>query len=145
MIDFTIETRIERAPREVFDFVTDPEQLPSWQTNTVSAEPEPAGPLALGSRIREVHKGPGGKDVESLVEVSEFEPGRLFALKMVEGSLPVDARIELEGAGSGTLMRFAVHGELSGVMRLAQPMLSLGLRRQFEQHCANLKRVLEGG
>lgn len=145
MIDFMIETRIERAPEEVFEYVTNPAKLPSWQTNTVSAVPEPAGPLALGARIREVHRGPGGKAVESLVEVSEFEPGRLFALKMIEGPLPVDARIELQPVGAGTLMRFTVEGELSGTMRLAQPMLSLGLRRQFKQHCANLKRVLEGG
>jgi uncharacterized protein YndB with AHSA1/START domain len=145
MIDFTIETQIERPLQAVFDYVTDVQKLPSWQTNTVSAVPESVGPLALGTRIREVHRGPGGRQVESLVEVSEFEPGRLFALKMLEGSLPVDARIELREAGAGTLMRFTVQGRLSGAMRLAQPLLSLRLRRQFEQHCANLKRVLEGG
>lgn len=145
MIDFTIETQIERPPQEVFDYVTDSEKLPSWQTNTVSAVPETAGPLGLGARIREVHRGPGGKRVESLVEVSEFEPARLFALTMIEGSLPMDARIELQPAGAaGTLMRFRVQGKLSGAMRLAQPLLSLGLRRQFEQHCARLKRALEG-
>jgi uncharacterized protein YndB with AHSA1/START domain len=144
VIDFTIETPIERTPGEVFEFVADPANLPSWQTNTLSAVPEAGGPVGLGTRIREVHRGPGGKDVESLVEVSEFEPGRLFSLRMIEGPLPVHARIELTPVDAGALMRFTVHGELSGLMRLAQPLLGLGLRRQFERHCADLKRVLEG-
>lgn len=56
------------------------------RTNTISAEPLGEGPLRLGSRLREVHRGPGGKELESLVEVSEFEPDRLFALHMVEGA-----------------------------------------------------------
>ena len=40
MIDFTIETDIARTPADVFDYVTDPERLSTWQTNTVSAELE---------------------------------------------------------------------------------------------------------
>jgi uncharacterized protein YndB with AHSA1/START domain len=39
MIDFTIETEIERPPAEVFAYVTDPTKLATWQTNTVSAVP----------------------------------------------------------------------------------------------------------
>jgi hypothetical protein len=40
-------------------------------------------------------------------------------------------------------MRFAAHGQPSGVMRLAQPLLRSTLKRQFAAHCATLKRVLE--
>ena len=68
MIDFVIETEIERTPADVFAYVTDATKLATWQTNTVSASPEPDGPIALGSRIREVHRAPGGKTMASLVE-----------------------------------------------------------------------------
>lgn len=63
MIDFTIDTQIVCPPARVFAYVADPSKLATWQTNTVSAIPEPAGPLRLGSRIREVHRGPGGKQL----------------------------------------------------------------------------------
>jgi uncharacterized protein YndB with AHSA1/START domain len=145
MIEFTIETEIERPVGEVFAFATDPAKLPSWQTNTVTAELLGDGPLRLGSRLREVHRGPGGKELESVVEVSEYEPDRLFALRMVEGALPVHARLAFEPEGEGTRMRFTVHGRPSGPMRLAQPLLRAALKRQFKQHCATLKRVLENG
>ena len=145
MIEFTIETEIARPTAEVFAYITDPAKLPTWQTNTVSAVQEGEGPLRVGTRLREVHRGPGGKELASLVEVSELEPDRLFALRMLEGPLPIHGRIALDPPGQhGTRMRFTVHGQPSGAMRLAQPLLRIALKRQFAAHCATLKRVLEG-
>jgi uncharacterized protein YndB with AHSA1/START domain len=143
MIDFTIETEIARPTEQVFAYVTDPAKLPTWQTNTLSAAPDLAGPLRLGSRIREVHRGPRGKELASLVEVSELEPDRVFALRTIEGRLPVDARITFDPSEHGTRMRFTVHGEPSGPLRFLQPLMRSALKRQFREHCATLKRVLE--
>jgi uncharacterized protein YndB with AHSA1/START domain len=143
MIDFTIDTEIACPPAQVFAYVTDPSKLATWQTNTLSAVPEPAGSLRLASRIREVHRGPGGKQLSSLVEVSEFEPDRVFSLRMIEGLLPVDARIVLEPIGQSTRMSFTVHGEPGGPLRFLQPLMRAALKRQFREHCATLKRVLE--
>ncbi len=142
MIDFSVETHIERPVGEVFAYATDPERLATWQTNTVSAIREDDGPLRLGSRLREVHRAPGGKQLESVVEVSEYEPDRVFALRVVEGT-PVHARITFAPTGRGTLMCFRAHGQLTGAMRLAQPLLQRVLKRQFASHCATLKDVLE--
>ena len=70
MIDFTIDTHIERPVEDVFAYSTDPDRLATWQTNTVSAVREDDGPMRVGSRLREVHRAAGGKELESLVEVS---------------------------------------------------------------------------
>ncbi len=142
MIQFTIETEIERPVADVFGYVTDPETLATWQTNTVSAVQEGDGPLGLGTRLREVHRA-GRKDLESLVEVSEYEPDRAFALHVIEGALPVDVRIAFEPTERGTLMRFGAHGQPTGALRLAEPLLRRTLKRQFAGHCATLKQVLE--
>lgn len=144
MIDFTIDTPIARSPEEVFDYVTDPGKLATWQTNTVSAVREDDGAMRVGSRLREVHRAPGGKELESVVEVTEFERGRAFGLRVVEGSLPVDLDVTLEPSEGGTLMRLRGHGEATGAARLAQPLLQRVLKRQFAQQCATLKQVMEG-
>jgi uncharacterized protein YndB with AHSA1/START domain len=144
MIRFTITTDIDRPVGEVFAYVTDPAKLPTWQTNTVSVTQEGDGPVRVGTRLREVHRGPGGKELPSLVEVSELEPDRTFALRMLEGPLPIHGRIVLAPTSSGTRMAFTVHGEPTGLMRLAQPLLRIGIKRQFTQHCATLKAVMEG-
>jgi uncharacterized protein YndB with AHSA1/START domain len=142
MIDFTIETHIERPVAEVFAHTTDPSRLHTWQVNTVSATREDDGAYGVGSRLREVHRAPGGKELASVVEVSEYEPDRAFALHVVEGT-PVDARMTFEPTHDGTLLRFAAHGRLRGPLRLAQPLLQRTLKRQFTKDCARLKQVLE--
>ena len=83
MIDFTVGTQIARERNEAFAMLTDPATLASWQTNTVSAVKETEGPMAVGSRIREVHRGPVGKEFAELVEVIRYEPGRAFDLHVV--------------------------------------------------------------
>ena len=143
MIDFTIETHIARPVAEVFAYATDPAKLASWQTNTVSAVQEGDGPLGVGTRLREVHRAPGGKELASLVEVSAYEPATRFSLRMLEGPMPIHADLTFAPNDAGTVLRFRTFGQPTGGMRLLQPVLSRALRRQFGEHCANLKRVLE--
>lgn len=144
MIDFTIETDIASPTSAVFGYVTDPSKLATWQATTVSAAQEGDGPLGIGTRLREVHRAPGGKELASRVEVSEYEPDRVFALHLLDGALPLDARIMFESTEKGTQLRFRVHGQPTGPMRIAQPLLRRSLKRQFARDCATLKRVLEG-
>jgi uncharacterized protein YndB with AHSA1/START domain len=134
-----------RQPAEVFAYATDPSELATWQTNTVSARQEGDGAVGLGTRIREVHRMPGGREAESLVEVSEYEPDRTFALRVVEGT-PIHARLTFEPSDGGTLMRFRAHGRIGGrATRLVELLLRVVLRRQFARHCETLKRRLESG
>jgi uncharacterized protein YndB with AHSA1/START domain len=144
VIEFTIEVEIDRPVADVFAYVTDPATLATWQINTVSVVQEGSGSLGLGTRFREVHRA-GGRNLQSLVEVSEYEPDRTFALHVIEGALPVDVRITFEPTGRGTLMRFGAHGQPGGALHLAQPLLRRMLRRQFAGYCRNLKQILEEG
>jgi uncharacterized protein YndB with AHSA1/START domain len=143
MIDFEVKTVIDRPVNEVFAYVTDPAKLAAWQTNTVAAEQLDDGPLRRGSRLREVHRGPGGRELVSTVEVTELEQNRVFALHVLEGALPIDARIAFEAWAGGTLLRFRAYGQPRGPMRVAQPLLRPVLKRQFADYCAKLKQLLE--
>jgi uncharacterized protein YndB with AHSA1/START domain len=145
MVDFTIDTRIERPPADVFAYVTDPAKLATWQTNTVVAERiDGDGPLRSGARLREVHRAPGGKELESIVEVSAYEPDSRFGLHVVEGT-PIDLDMTFAPAGGGTHVIFRAYGRLTGAMRFAQPLLGVVLKRQFSSQLETLKRVLETG
>lgn len=140
MIDFVIEREIARAPSEVFAYMTDASKLASWQKNTLSAVPD--RPMGLGTKIREVHSAPGGKRIETLVEVVEYEPDRAFGMRITEG-LPVHGQITLEPSDTGTHFCFRVYSEPMGMMRFVQPILGAILKWQFNRHCTNLKTVLE--
>jgi hypothetical protein len=75
--------------------------------------------------------------------VSEYEPDRVFALRTLEGPLPIHARITFESTKLGTRVQIDAHGQPSGAMRLAQSLIRLTLKRQFAGYGAELKRVLE--
>ncbi len=142
MIDFTVETQIARPVHDVFSYATDPEHLANWQTNTVSATREDDGPYGVGSRLREVHRAPGGKELESIVEVVEYAPDRVFALEVKEGT-PIHAHFTFDPAEGGTRMRFRAHGKLNGPTRIIEPLVGRVLRKQFTEQVATLKQVLE--
>lgn len=83
---------IARPVADVFAYVTNPDRLPEWQKGTVQvSRDDGAGPLRVGDRLHEVHRAMG-RSMRSTVEVAEIDPGRAFALKVVEGPLPLDGR-----------------------------------------------------
>jgi uncharacterized protein YndB with AHSA1/START domain len=64
---------IERAPDEVFAYLTDPERLPEWQASALEASQESPGPMSVGTRVREVRKFLGRR-METLLEVTGMSP-----------------------------------------------------------------------
>ena len=144
MIKFHIPVEIQRPVEEVFDYVTDPDKLSSWQTNTVSVRAEPDGPLGLGTRLHEVHRAPGGRELPSVVEVSQFEVGRRLELRIVEGPLAVDGLFVFAPTDADrTRVELFGTGRPEGSMRFVQPLLKHFVRRQFAGNLRTLKRVME--
>jgi uncharacterized protein YndB with AHSA1/START domain len=134
---------IARPVEDVFAYVTDPDRLPEWQKGTVQVHREDgSGPLRQGERLHEIHHAMG-RNMRSTVEVAEIDPGRAFALKIVEGPLPLDGRWTFEPAGTGTQVRFTGEADLRGPMRLAAPLVQRVIARQFRGHHERLKRALE--
>ena len=134
MIRFERRYRIARAPAEVFAVLTDPSRLAEWQKGTAEVEQLTPGPVGAGTRLREVHAALGRR-MESVVEVAEYDPNRLFALRVVEGT-PVDGRWELAPDGAGTELVFTAEGRVPW-------LLGPVLRRQFDAHHRRLKELVE--
>jgi uncharacterized protein YndB with AHSA1/START domain len=134
---------VGRPPQEVFAYMTAPANLAAWQPSKVSVEPLSDGPPRLGYRIRERTRI-GPREWDQVVEFTEFEPGRAFATHIVEGAVPVDGRWTFaeEGAG-GTRVRFVAEGELTGAMRLLEPVLRRGIARSFRHYHGLLRRNVE--
>jgi uncharacterized protein YndB with AHSA1/START domain len=129
------EIRIARPPADVFALLTDTRRLGEWQKGTVDVRRDRSGPLAPGEQLHEVHAAMGRR-MESTFEVTEHEPARVFALRAVEGPVPLDGRWELAPDDGGTRLHFTGSGPVSGWMK---PMLA----RQFRGHHRRLKRLLE--
>jgi uncharacterized protein YndB with AHSA1/START domain len=135
--------RIARTPEAVFDYLTDPSKLASWQTSKTAVEQLTDGPPGLGTRVRERTRGPGGREFEQVVEFTEFDRPRRVHVHIVEGPYPVDGSWSFSPDGEGTRVDFVAEGELTGALRLLAPLARRGIAREFAGYHENLRRALE--
>ena len=129
---------IASPPADVFAFMVDPEKLARWQTVKTYVTPVSEGPPRLGYRIREGTKV-GPREWDQLVEFTEFEPGRAFAVKVIEGPQS-SGRWTMEPDGAGSRIHF--EAELKAPP-LVGPLLKLMTARSFRAYHENLRRELE--
>jgi uncharacterized protein YndB with AHSA1/START domain len=131
---------IARPPMDVFEFMVDPRNLARWQTVKTHVAPVTEGSPGLGYRVRERTKV-GPREWEQLVEFTEFEPGRVLGVNVIEGP-PSHGRWTMEPDGAGTRIHF--EGEFKAPP-LVGPLLQRLMARQFRGYHKNLRRELERG
>jgi ligand-binding SRPBCC domain-containing protein len=125
-------------PEDVFAFMSDPAHLAEWQTVKTSVRPLDDGPPRLGLRVHEVSKV-GPRRWEQVVEVTEFDPCRAFAVRVVEGP-PSQGRWTMEPHEGGTRLHFEAAFEAPGPLA---PVMRPVLARQFRGYHRNLRERLE--
>jgi carbon monoxide dehydrogenase subunit G len=138
-MDHTV--RIARPPADVFGYLTDVGKLTEWQSSAVEARAE--GELRVGARIKEIRNFLGRR-AESTLEVSEYEPGRKFSLRVLSGPLLFEVRHALTPEGEGTRLDWVAEADTSRFPKLAVRMMAGTAERQFKGDLERLKRVLEG-
>jgi hypothetical protein len=123
---------IHQPLTKVFAWLTDIEKWPQWGGNLVSMEQISAGSLQIGSQIRQVTKS-GRKLAESIVEVTEYVPGRRFGIK----GPTLEGTFTLEPVGASTLLnaRFVVQtmGPMALMYRLTLKQFVMGDLRKFKK------------
>jgi uncharacterized protein YndB with AHSA1/START domain len=141
VIAFDLTIDVARAPAAVFAYVTDPRNLPAWQ-GTAAVEQLTAGPVAVGTRFRETHERMGRR-LESVTEVTAYEPDRRFAVRVAEGPVPIDGDWRFAPADGGTRIDFSASVQLSGAMRVLRQLIARAVRRQMRRDHERLKQLLE--
>jgi uncharacterized protein YndB with AHSA1/START domain len=141
-----VSVTIHRPPEDVFAVLTDPTLSPQWSANAVKGELITPGPPGIGSRRRAVVKSPLGRGTtESVMEVTDLEPNRMVALKLVESPIAGDARTRytLTPVGNSTQLEWTWEMQLTGPLRLIERPLVALFGRGFQRDLNNLKRMME--
>jgi uncharacterized protein YndB with AHSA1/START domain len=139
-IEFT--TEVNRPIEEVFAYLTDPANLPEWQSGVIEGRLEGSGPVGVGSRMVEVRKFLG-KRMESTLEVTEYESNRRFAFKVVSGPVPFRVDHTFKPSNGATRIHVAGEGEPGGFFRLAEPLVIKAVERETKKDFETLKDLLE--
>ena len=142
-----VSVTIRRRVQDVFAVLTDPTLAPRWAPSSIKGELLTPGPPGVGTRRRAVVKGLFGRTMESVMEVTELEPNRALALRLVSASWGGTGRTRyvLTPVAGGTRVDWRWEMEPGGVLKpLARPFMAV-FQRTFQRDVNNLKAMMESG
>jgi carbon monoxide dehydrogenase subunit G len=142
MIRFELSVEIDRPVHEVWEYLTDPENVPHWQSSALSSHKLSDGPMGVGTELEDERRFLGRR-ATSRVEVSEFEPERLFTLHGISGPVRFTFRHELEEHEGGTRVHVDAEADPGGLGRFMRPMIERAAEHELKGDFARLKEILE--
>ncbi len=137
---------IGRPPDVVWATVSDYSSDSVWRPDITEMIPDPPGPPALGTRVREVLRK-GGRDYVTESTVTEVGPGMSYRFSgsgttgKVEGGRAVVA----SASSSGAVFTYQVTLTLTGATRLLRPLVATSLRKGLQNDLERLREKLESG
>jgi carbon monoxide dehydrogenase subunit G len=133
---------IDRSPSEVFDFVSDERNEPSFNSGMESVKLTTPPPVGVGSVFNATMIA-RGRRVPMTVEFTEFErPSRLGSRSTASGVTFAGA-LSFSPDGEGTRLQWDWDVQPSGLRRFAGPLIALVGRRLERRIWTSLKRHLE--
>ena len=145
MAKANVTVAIARPVEDVFAVLTDPTLTPRWAANAIKGELLTEGPVRVGSRRRAVVKGLLGRTMESVMEVTDLEPNRTLALRLISASWGGSGRTRYTLAAEGNATRVDWMWELKPggfLAPFARPLMAV-FERLFQRDLENLKAMME--
>jgi carbon monoxide dehydrogenase subunit G len=144
MVRFELSIEIARPVHEVWEYLIDPENVPEWQASAVSSHQISDGPMGVGTHLEDERRFLGRRG-RSEVEVTEFEPERLFTLHGISGPVRFTVRHRLEPSDAGTQVEIEAEADPGGLGRLMRPMIERAAEHEIRKDFDRLKQALEKG
>ncbi|NIS83510.1 MAG: hypothetical protein GTO14_25680 [Anaerolineales bacterium] len=133
---------IERPIEEVFAFLNDAENNPTWQSGVLEAEKTSEGDIEKGTTYREVRKFLGQR-IESTYEITEHEPNKKLASKTISGPIPVTLTTTFESVEGGTKVTVVGEADPGGFFKLAEAVVSRTFAKSLDADFGSLKAIME--
>lgn len=144
MIDFHTRIVIERPIEEVFAYVAEPGNLPSWNSAVRAVEPTSPIPGCVGSTYSMDRQLPTGRATNRLEIVLRERP-REFAIRATDGPTPFLYRYRFAAERDGTALELDGRVELPAAAGLISQLGRRALQHGVEDNLTTLKRILEDG
>jgi uncharacterized protein YndB with AHSA1/START domain len=142
MINLTISTIIYRPVRQVFDFVSMPENDFQWQYGTLASTSLSEGAGRIGTFFRSIGHLVGRR-VLGTYEVTEYEPDRKYGFKSLSGPLNSQTSYTFETANGCTKVNISTQANVVNFFQMDERTLEKKMKKQLKENLAMLKDLLE--
>lgn len=142
MIHLNISTLIYQPIKQVFDFISTPENDFQWQYGTLSSNKISKKFGSIGSLFRSIGHFMGQRLI-STFELTEFEQNKKYSFKSVSGPLNSHTTYTFELYDGGTKVNIATQMNVVNSLQLNELTLEKKMRKQLTENLALLKEILE--
>jgi len=144
MINLDIGTLIDKPVKDVFAFITNPVNMPKWNSAVVSMEQITPGAVGLGTKFKNIGEMMGRR-IEGEMEVIAYDPDSKYGFQMNAGPIQVNVTLTFKTVGTGTKLSLNAQGNPGGLFKLAEGVMQGRVKSMMEENLARLKSVLEKG
>lgn len=142
MINLNVSTIIYRPVRQVFDFVSTPENDFQWQYGTLASSRLSEGVGNLGTFFRNIGHLMGRR-ILSTFEVTEYEPNRKYGFKSLSGPLHSQTSYTFEIGNGSTRVSASIQAMAVNFFQMDERILEKKMKKQLKENLAMLKDLLE--
>jgi uncharacterized membrane protein len=144
MANVSGEILINRPVEQVFDFVADQRNEPSYNPRMLQSAKITEGPIGVGTRFRATAMS-GRRPVEMFIEVTEYQRARRFGSRTTMSAVDINGGLTFEPVAGATRMSWSWEVHPRGwPLRLLGPLVAILGRRQEQTIWTGLKNQLEG-
>ena len=143
MINLDSSTVICQPVRQVFDFVSTPENDVGWRYGTFAAATLTEGITAKGTFFRSIGHWMGRRNL-STFEVTEYKPDQKYGFKSLSGPLSSQTSYTLRVEHNGcTKIEISIQADVVNFFQMDEGILERRMKQQLKEDLTMLKDLLE--
>ena len=142
MINLISNKLIYRPVKQVFDFISIPENDFQWQYGILKSAQISEGGIGVGTFFRSIGHFMGRR-IEGTFEVTEYEPNKKYGFKSLSGPLHSQTLYTFELAGGATKVNISTQASATNVFQSDELVLEKKMKKQLKENLELLKDILE--
>ena len=142
MLNLKVSTMFYQPVKQVFDFMSTPENDFQWQYATLETARLSESVNGIGSFYRSISNLMGRRNI-STFEVTEYKPNKKYSFKSLSGPLRSQTSYSFETSKSCTKINISMQANVIDFFQKDESLVEKHLRRQLKENLAMLKVLLE--
>lgn len=136
------EITIERSATEVYAFLADGLNNPSWRRGVQSIALRSGVPGETGAVYGQTLTGPRGRPIQGDYRITTADPGRALAFQVIAGPARPAGQYLLAESEGRTTVRFILDLKPAGLMKVLDGLITKTMQSEVDQ-LQELKAVIE--